>query len=126
MSKILGDAVIKVDGAVFKTLEGSGRLQTGGKQGTTRKGGGQIHGRSQTTMESQVTADLVVDENFDSLAIADINDATIEFSDADGGPAWVISRAWFIEMGEIEEGSESKVSVTFQGVPAQPVGSSVA
>lgn len=122
MSKILGDAVIKVDGSVLKTIEGSGRLQTGGKKGNTRKGGGKIHGRTTMTEQSVISCDLLVDEDLDTDALRDIDDATVEFADANGGPAWVVNKAWFIEMGEIEEGEESKLSVTFEGEPAQKVG----
>lgn len=119
---ILGDAVVKVDGTILKTVEGSARLTPGGIKGMTRKGGGQIHGRSKMTQESKVTADVLPDQDFDIEKIQGIDGATIEFADANGGPAWVISNAWFTEMGEIEEGENSKVNVTFEGTPAQKVG----
>jgi len=124
MAKILGDAVIKVNGGVLKTIEGSGRLQTGGLNGKTRKGGGKIHGPAKVMMESRISFDVLVDGDLDTAALREIDDATVEFADANGGPAWVVNRAWFVELGEIEEGEDSKMSVTLEGEPAQKVGAS--
>ena len=118
---ILGDAVVKVDGQKLKTVEGTGKLNPGGIKGTVRKGGGEIHGSSKTVVESTLEVDLIPSGDFDHEAIQKIDAATAEFTDAHGGPSWVISKAWFGEMGSIEEGENSKVSVTFFGTPAQKV-----
>lgn len=120
---LLGSAVVKVDGQVLRSVDGSARLDPGGFTGTTRMGGGLVHGRSLVPKPSRVTVDLVIGADFDHAALQAIDAATIEFSDAySAGLGWVIAEAWFTEMGEIEEGAESKVSVTFEGREAQKIG----
>ena len=115
---MFGEAVVKVDGQVLKSVGGTAKLNPGGLAGTTRMGGGKVHGASYLTKESTLTVDLVIDDGDDPLELQKIRDAVIEFVDAQSGAGYVINRAWFLEMGEFEEGEGAKVSVTFGGEPA--------
>lgn len=121
MALLFGEAVVKVDGKTLKTEAGSAKLNPGGVAGTTRMGGGQVHGASYVTKELTLTVSIVIDDGDDPLELQKIRDAVGEFLDAQSGAGYVISRMWFLEMGEIEEGESTKVDVTFGGPPATRV-----
>ena len=103
MGKLLGKAVIKVDGEKLLTEDGA-TLNPGGETRTPKTAGGNVVGHSEETTAPELNANIIVGPNFISKKTFDIVGATVIF-EADTGQIWRINEAFSMEPGVIDAGA---------------------
>ena len=114
-----GSAVITVDGVELPTIAGSAKIKLGGDKGNIRMGPRGPVGATITPEASEVTCDLSITDDWPEEKIRAVKEVQIQFTDVNTGAGWVVPRAWKTEDGELTEGEDAKMSVTYQGTKAQ-------
>ena len=103
---ILGEAVIRCNGVQLKTSSGA-KLNPGGFERKSHKGGGKIWGQSESIVEPYVECELVADEELDIFEINEMRDATITF-EGNNGLSYMLTGCTLEKPAEISD--EGKVS----------------
>ncbi len=117
MSKIHGQATIRIDGQVFET-EDDAELMVGGQKNTGRMIGKKFN-HSQTTIPSQVTCKVPVDASVSLRKLQELADVEIIF-ESDIGTSYIIRGA--VQENDLSlTGGDSGgiVELLFKGEPAE-------
>lgn len=110
-------AYIKADGAMLQTLPGA-KLDLGGRERTPVMGSGSIHGYSETTKPAVLTCEVSLMQGTSLSALRDITNATVTY-EADTGQTYVVRNAFVAKTLTVTEGEGGKVTLEFQGEPAE-------
>lgn len=116
MARVLGKAVIRVDGEDIRSYPGAD-LDIGGHTREARVGH-VFHGYSEGEKQSELTCEIDLDANRSLARIRAWSDVTIVF-ETDVGPDFIINNAFLTTPPTVSDGTDSKVSLSFAGPPAE-------
>lgn len=114
-NRVLGQVTIEIDGERMPT-SGESTLQIGGPQREGVPGDYDAGSFMERTVNSRCVVSLLHKDGLSVAAMRAIDNATLIFK-GDNGKTWLIRGAYFAEAGDI--GQDGKVSVTFDGQPAE-------
>lgn len=116
MSRLFGQATIRVNGKVYNTKKGA-KLNPGGTKRTPRLGSHSTGGFTEERVNSQLDCVVLIGEGDSIVEINRITDATIEF-ECDTGQSYIIRGGYCLDPVELTEG-EGEGAVVFAGPMAQ-------
>lgn len=115
-NRVMGKALIKVDGKVLDTLPGAS-LDIGGETRETVTGANKVLGFKSSPRPSKLECEIAIKNRTSAAEIARWTDVTVTF-EADTGQAFVIPGGWVTEPPQITE-NEGKAKITIEGPPAE-------
>jgi len=117
MGKLLGLAVIKIDGQVIKSLPGA-KLDIGGVERTTVIGANEVLGYAETPKQSKLECEIAVGASTTLADKRDWTDVTASF-ECDTGQIYVIQGGWLTNTPEMTASEGGKIPLTIEGPPAE-------
>ncbi len=114
-NQVMGQVTIEIDGERMPT-SGESTLQIGGPQRENVPGDFDAGGFMEKTVPSRCVVSLLHRARVSIASMRAIDNATLIMK-ADTGKTWVVRGAYFVDAGDI--GQDGKVSVTFEGQPAE-------
>lgn len=116
MAKLTGVVYIKIGSQLLQTLPGA-TLDIGGPVRNPIMGH-TLYGHAEQPKPAVVTCTIAHGADTDLLALSATQSATISF-ECDSGPVYVIANAFCVNPAVLTSGSDSNVSLEFQGLPAE-------
>lgn len=117
MAKLLGRAVIKVDGAELLSKEGA-KLNVGGVQRVTVVGN-KVHGYAEKVVPASIECAISVDGRTNLSQLAKMENVTVLFA-CDTGQQFVLRNAWLTDPPEMTAGEGGgDVALKFEAVSCE-------
>lgn len=117
MSKKLGKAIIKVDGAVLQTMPGA-TLDIGGSERTTLVGQNAVQGFFETPKQSRCECEITVGTDTRLASMRGWDNVTISF-ECDTGQQYVVQGAWLVNTPALKAAEGGRVALQLEGPPAE-------
>lgn len=114
--KVMGRALIKVQGRVLDTLAGAS-LDIGGVTRETVTGDNRVIGYTSKPRPSKLECEIAVTAGASAAEVGRWEDVTVTFQ-ADTGQTWVIGGGWVTEPPMLTA-ADGKMKITIEGPPAE-------
>lgn len=117
MAKLIGRAVIKMNGKEIKTLPGA-KLNPGGKKRTMHAGSNEVLGHSEELVIPFISGEYVVGKDTPVQEINDAENVVVLFI-SDIGRTWTLTGAVLEEPGDITAKEGGSVPFKFFGMACE-------